>query len=78
MTIEHHRQVGGALVENSVGVAFSGVLAGSWLGWLPPTAAFVASMLAVAWYAIQIWESATVKRMRRRAGWTVPADSAES
>jgi hypothetical protein len=73
MSVEH-QHAGGALAVNSVGVALSGVLATSWLGWLPPAMAFAASMLAVAWYAIQIWESATVKRMRRRAGMTVPSD----
>jgi hypothetical protein len=74
MSLDPARQAGGAPVVNSIGVAFSGVLAGTWLGWLPPAVALLASLLAVAWYAIQIWESATVKRIRRRAGWTVPAD----
>ncbi len=62
----------------SVGVALSGVLAAGWLQWLPPLIAMLASLFAVAWYAIQLWESRTVIRWRRRAGWRVPAEHEEA
>jgi L-lactate permease len=64
-----------AVLIQSIGVGLSGVLASQWLGWLPPFVALLASLFAVAWYAIQIWESRTVKRWRRHAGWTVPVDT---
>lgn len=67
-----------ALFMQSIGVGLSGVLASQWLGWLPPFVALLASALAVAWYAIQIWESRTIKRWRRRAGWPVPIDHEEA
>jgi len=67
-----------ALVIQSIGVGLSGVLASQWLGWLPPFVALLASLFAVAWYAIQIWESRTVIRWRRRAGWHVPAEHEET
>jgi hypothetical protein len=35
------------------------------VGWLPPLVALVASLFAIAWYAIQIWESGTVQKWRR-------------
>jgi hypothetical protein len=57
----HEQARAGALVINSVSVAISGVLATSWLGWLPPTLALLASLFAIVWYAIQILESATVQ-----------------
>jgi L-lactate permease len=66
-----------ALVIQSVGVALSGLVASQWLGWLPPLFALLASIFAVVWYAIQIWESRTVQRWRRRAGWRVPLEQDE-
>jgi L-lactate permease len=67
-----------ALIIQSIGVGLSGVVASQWLGWLPPLIALLASVFAVAWYAIQIWESRTVVRWRRRAGWHVPAEQEEA
>ncbi|MDB5483042.1 MAG: hypothetical protein JWO83_4095 [Caulobacteraceae bacterium] len=67
-----------ALIIQSIGVGLSGVVASQWLGWLPPLIALLASLFAVAWYAIQIWESRTVVRWRRRAGWHVPAEQEEA
>jgi hypothetical protein len=67
-----------ALIMQSIGVGLSGVVASQWLGWLPPLIALLASVFAVAWYAIQIWESRTVVRWRRRAGWQVPAEQEEA
>jgi hypothetical protein len=67
-----------ALAIQSVGVGLSGVIASGWLGWLPPLVALLASLFAVAWYAIQIWESRTVTRWRRRAGWNVPPENEEA
>jgi len=53
------------------GVAIASVL-GALAGWLPS----VGAMLAVIWYAIQIWESQTVanwrRRIRDRLGWKRP------
>jgi hypothetical protein len=49
---------------NTMGVALSGVLGASWVGWLPPIVALIASLFAITWYAIQIWESRTVQRWR--------------
>ena len=66
-----------ALFVQSIGVGLSGVVASQWLGWLPPFVALLASIFAVAWYAIQIWESRTVKRWRRAAGWRVPVEHEE-
>jgi L-lactate permease len=75
MVVDHDHP---ALAIQSVGVALSGVIASQWLGWLPPVVALLASMFAVAWYAIQIWESRTVKRWRRAAGWRVPLENEEA
>jgi len=63
-----------AFVIQSIGVGLSGVIASQWLGWLPPFVALLASIFAVVWYAIQIWESRTGKRWRRIAGWKVPVE----
>jgi hypothetical protein len=63
-----------ALVVNSVGVAMSGVVGASWLGWLPPIVAFLGSTFALIWYAIQIWESRTIRRWRLAWGWSVPPE----
>lgn len=65
------------LVVQSIGVALSGVIVSNWLGWLPPLFALLASAFAVIWYAIEIWESRTVQRWRRRAGWHVPPEHDE-
>lgn len=74
MSIDHDPPI---LNIQSVGVGLSGVVGATWLGWLPPVIAAVASLFAVAWYAIQIWESPTVRRWRHAAGWTVPLDDQE-
>ena len=65
------------LLVQSISVGISGVIASQWLGWLPPLVALLASIFAVVWYAIQIWESRTVQRWRRRAGWQVPSEKDE-
>ncbi len=75
MALDHEPS---ALVIQSIGVGLSGVIGSWWLGWLPPFIAMVASIFAVVWYAIQIWESRTVKRWRRAAGWRVPLESEEA
>jgi hypothetical protein len=62
MTLEQQHSAGSV---NAVGVALSGVVGASWVGWLPPLVALVASLFAIAWYAIQIWESGTVQKWRR-------------
>ena len=46
-------------------------------GFLPPAVAFIATTLGLIWYAIQIWESRTVKRWRRSLGWNVPVEDDE-
>jgi L-lactate permease len=65
------------LLVQTISVAISGVLASQWLGWLPPLVALLASAFAVVWYAIQIWESRTIQRWRRRVGWHVPLEQDE-
>jgi hypothetical protein len=67
-----------AFAIQSVGVGLSGVIASQWLGWLPPFFTFLASTFAVVWYGIQIWESRTARRWRRRAGWPVPSEHEEA
>ncbi len=66
-----------SLLISSVGVGLSLVVGTTWTGWLPPLVAATASGFAIAWYAIQIWESQTVKRWRRAAGLKIPADIEE-
>jgi hypothetical protein len=63
-----------ALVSHGVTAGLASVFVSSWAGLVPPLAAAGASLLAVIWYAIQIWESQTVKRWRRNAGLKIPAD----
>ena len=75
MPVDHEHP---AFVIQSIGFGLSGVVASQWLGWLPPFVALLASVFAIAWYAIQIWESRTVIRWRRRAGWRVPAEHEEA
>ena len=75
MAIDH--DLPPTLMVQSVSVGLSGVVASQWLGWLPPLVALFASLFAIAWYAIQIWESRTAKRWRRRAGWDVPTEHEE-
>jgi hypothetical protein len=65
------------LVVQAVSLGLSGVVASQWLGWLPPIVAFIASLFAIAWYSVQLWESRTVKRWRRFQGWNVPVEDEE-
>jgi hypothetical protein len=61
-----------ALVSHAVTAGLASVFVSSWAGLVPPLAAALASLLAVIWYAIQIWESQTVMRWRRRWGLRIP------
>ena len=74
MDVQHDHS---GVVLQSIGVGLSGLVASQWLGWLPPLVALLASAFAVIWYAIQIWESRTVQRLRRHAGRHVPPERDE-
>lgn len=52
MSAEHFK-----LMNHAVDAVSAGAILGTMVGVLPPLAAFV----AIVWYAIQIWESATVQ-----------------
>lgn len=60
-----------------MGLVLSLVVAAPWVVWLPPAVTVVAGLFAIAWYAITIWESRTVKRWRRALGWNVPVEDDE-
>lgn len=65
-------------VIHTLNAGLGGVLVSQWLGWLPPFIALLASFLAIVLYSIQIWESRTVQRWRRAAGWPVPIERDEA
>jgi hypothetical protein len=45
----------------AVSLSFLGVM-----GWLTPVVAFVSSVLSLIYLAIRIWETDTVKKLRRQ------------
>ena len=55
-----------ALIATIPASATVGYVVAAWAGWLPPTITIVAGIMAVLWYALQIYESETVQHYVHR------------
>ncbi len=71
MSIAEHQNVVSTFVNGSViqptgHVAATGVVLMAWLGWLTPVLTAIATVMAILWYAVTLYESKTVQDMIAR------------